>query len=135
MQILDASPRDAFSVEQVSALLTDPAVAVDFGADQLDASLNFRANLTPDLIDGSVSRQMYATIHGTCDLQLSRALAWGVALMPKEYATLNAWAGQVVLYRDENGTRLWSVYLGTPWKSLVTYGTSWRQVDLAIQAG
>ncbi len=57
-----------------------------------------------------------------------------VAIMPKEYATLNAWAGQVVLYRDENGTRLWSVYLGTPWKSLVTYGTSWRQVDLAIQA-
>lgn len=63
-----------------------------------------------------------------------RGVKVSVAVKPEQYAILNAWAGQVILYRDEHGSRLWSVYLETPWKSLVTYGTDWRQVDLTIEA-
>lgn len=81
MQTLNAPPRENLTLEQVKYLLTAPAVEVDFGAEEVDASLNFAVDLTPDLVDGAVKRQMYARVHGTCDLELSRELAWGTALV------------------------------------------------------
>jgi hypothetical protein len=77
VQPLTAPPRQAFTAAQVTALLTAPDLSVDFGADLLDASLNVIDDLTPDLVSGVVHRVNGADIHGTCELTISRELAWG----------------------------------------------------------
>lgn len=56
----------------------------------------------------------------------------GLAMKPVDYAVLNDWAGKLILYRDEHGTKMWGAYLGAPWKPLLAFGTDWRQVDLTI---
>lgn len=88
MQPLTAAPRDGFTVAQVTDLLTGPAVSVDFGAERLAGDLSVVADISADLAGGEVARSCYATIHGTCDLQLSAELAWGVDLV-RPYMTLS----------------------------------------------
>lgn len=77
MQLLTAPPRDAYTTAQIAALLVAGDLEVDFGAEVLDASLAYVGDLTPDLSDAKVSRDMLADIHGTCELTISRELAWG----------------------------------------------------------
>lgn len=81
MQQLTAAPRDGLTADQVVAILSAPALQVGAGLHQLNAGLEQVADLTDDLQAGSVERQMYATVHGTCKLQLARALSWGVDLV------------------------------------------------------
>ena len=77
MQPLTAAPRDAFTVAQVTALLVAPDIAVDFGVELLDASLNLVADISADVAGGTVHRDNLAAVHGTVDLTISRQLAWG----------------------------------------------------------
>lgn len=60
------------------AALTAPAVDVDFGAHLLDGDDRVIGDLSADVLDVSVERAMYADVHGTCELSLTRDLAWGV---------------------------------------------------------
>ena len=77
MQPLTAAPRDAFTDAQVRALLTAPDLEVDFGAELLDVALALVEDISDDVSGGKVSRDNYANVHGTCELTISRALAWG----------------------------------------------------------
>ena|GEM_PF-879290 len=78
MQPLTAAPRDGFTAAQVTALLVAPDLSVDYGADLLDAGLNFVDDLKPDISGGNVKRDNYAPVHGTLEnLTISRLLAWG----------------------------------------------------------
>ena len=77
MQILNAAPRAAFTTAQVTALLVAPDLSVDFGCELLDASLNLVSDISADVAGGTVHRDNYANVHGTLDLTISRALAWG----------------------------------------------------------
>lgn len=88
MQSLTAAPRDHLTTAQVTALLQAPNLSVDFGAELLALDLSLVADISDDLAGGSVARNCNATIHGTCDLSLSRALTWGVDLI-KPYMTLS----------------------------------------------
>lgn len=77
MQLLTAAPRDGFTTAQVTAMLVAPDLRVDYGCELLDASLNLVADISADVSGGVVHRSNYADIHGTLDLTISRALAWG----------------------------------------------------------
>ena len=56
-------------------VLTSKGAVVDFGCDQIDASGTV-TDISGDLIGGSVSHSGYASVHRTCDLQLTRELDW-----------------------------------------------------------
>jgi len=77
VQPLTAAPRDGFTAAQVSALLVAPDLSVDFGVELLDASLALVEDIRADVAGGTVHRDNLANVHGTCDLTISRALAWG----------------------------------------------------------
>jgi len=73
--------RNGLSAAQGTALLTAPALSVSAGCDLLNADLSFAEDISDDLVGGRVERNLYANIHGTCDLSISRDLAWGNALV------------------------------------------------------
>lgn len=73
--------RDGLSAAQVTSLLTAPALSVSAGCDLLNADLTFSADISDDLAGGRVERNLFATIHGACDLSISRELVWGNALV------------------------------------------------------
>ena len=87
MQALTAAPRGAFTAAQVTALLLAPAITVSAGLERLNASLVVQEDISDDLMGGQVERVMNATVHGTCKLDISRALAWGLDLV-RPYMTL-----------------------------------------------
>lgn len=77
MQPLTAAPREAFTPTQITALLTATDMTVDFGCELLSPSLVLIEDISSDVSGGKVSRDNLADIHGTVDLSISRALAWG----------------------------------------------------------
>lgn len=77
MQNLTAAPRDAFTAAQVAALLVAPDLSVDYGCELLSPSLALIEDISTDISGGSVKRDNLANVHGTVDLTISRALAWG----------------------------------------------------------
>jgi hypothetical protein len=81
MQALTAAPRDHLTDEQVTGLLTSPALEVSAGCDLLNADLTVREDISDDLLGGRVTYNLYARIHRVCDLSLSRSLTWGVDLV------------------------------------------------------
>lgn len=89
MQPLTASPREHLTADAVSALVRDaPAVIVGCGAELVDQSLTVLADISEDLLGGSVSRNSYAELHGTSQLVLARDLDWGRAIV-RPYMTLS----------------------------------------------
>lgn len=79
MQPLTAAPRTGFTTAEITALLMAPDLQTDFGAELLDASLHLVEDISADVSAGSVKRDNLAAVHGTVDLTISRALAWGQA--------------------------------------------------------
>lgn len=77
MQGLTDPPRDAFTADQITALLTSRDIQVTAGCDLLDTSNTFVDDISADLQGGEVDRDCYADVHGTCKLNLMRELAWG----------------------------------------------------------
>jgi hypothetical protein len=72
----------ALSAAQVTALIQNsPALEVSSGVELLDVTLAVLADLTDSLEDGSVSRDSYATLHGTASLALAQELDWGTAIL------------------------------------------------------
>jgi hypothetical protein len=49
-----------------------------------------------------------------------------------QYAVLNSWVGQIVLYRDGHGVKQYGALLATPWKPLQDNGTARRVVTLEL---
>lgn len=79
MQPLTAPPRQGFTVEQVTASLTGPRLDPDFGVELLAPDLTLIEDISADVAKAGakVSRNNLADIHGTCNLSISRELAWG----------------------------------------------------------
>ena len=78
---MQALERDGLSAAQVTALLTGTYVQVSTGCDLLAPDLSFVEDISDDLVGGRVARNLFATIHGTLDIALSRELVWGNALV------------------------------------------------------
>lgn len=77
MQPILAPPRGALTEDQVRHLLVNSSsVTYSGGCDVLNPDLTV-AQADVALRAGSVARQLYATVHGTCKLQLDTALVWG----------------------------------------------------------
>lgn len=87
MQLLNASPRDQFTEAQVTALLQSASLQADFGVELLDGNDVVVSDISADVTGGEVARSNYAVIHGTCKLDISRALQWGAARV-RPYQTL-----------------------------------------------
>lgn len=87
MQILTAPPRDSLTTAQVTDLIQASNLTISAGCELLNADLSVAEDISNDLDGGKVSRSLYATVHGTCDLTLTRALTWGVDLV-RPYMTL-----------------------------------------------
>lgn len=82
MQPPNTEPRSWITEAQVTALIRDdPAPEIDSGLELIDMNLEILEVLTADLAGGSVTRDSYATIHGTANFELTRALDWGRAIV------------------------------------------------------
>lgn len=77
----EAQSHEDFTSDELKALIEAPNITVDFGADLLDTNLQFVGDISDDLHGGVVSRDMDAQIHGTCDVNISKILTWGVDLV------------------------------------------------------
>lgn len=77
MQGLTDSPRGALTAAQVTALLTGNTLTVSAGLELLDGSNNLIQDVSDDLAGGTISRDNYADVHGSCNLQIARSLVWG----------------------------------------------------------
>jgi len=73
--------RDGLTDAQVTALLQTAALEVSAGCELLKPDLTLVEDVSDDLVGGTISRSMDATIHGSCALQLTRALRWGIDLV------------------------------------------------------
>ena len=77
MQPLTAPPRDHLTAAEVTHLLTGDQITVATGLELLDSRNQVVADISDDLVGGSVSHDGRGEVHGSCSLQLQRALAWG----------------------------------------------------------
>jgi hypothetical protein len=62
---------------QVVALIAAPSLVLSAGLELFDHTDTFVADISSDLVGGTISHKNSATIHGTASLSLSRALTWG----------------------------------------------------------
>lgn len=69
--------RDGLSADAVRALLAGDSLTVSAGLELLDSSNRLVEDISDDLTRGSVSRNCYGAVHGSCRLQITRALTWG----------------------------------------------------------
>jgi hypothetical protein len=87
--ILATGASTALSAAQVLALVQNsPALDVSSGVELLDVTLAVLADLTGSFEDGTVSRDSYATLHGTASLLLAQELDWGTAIL-RPYMSLS----------------------------------------------
>lgn len=94
MQPPTIDPRGDFTEAEITTLIRDdPAPQIDSGLELIDMNLEIVETLTADLLGGSVTRDSYATIHGTANFDLARALDWGRSLV-RPYAKI----GEAVFY-------------------------------------
>lgn len=70
-------------------VLQAPVLEVDFGVETLDSNDVVTGDITADVVTGEVDRDNYATVHGTCKLDIVRALQWG-AVRVRPYMVLQA---------------------------------------------
>jgi hypothetical protein len=92
MQLLTVPPRSALTGAQVTALIRDaPGLVVAAGCELVDQALSVLEDITERLAGGSVTRQSYATLHGTAQLAVEGELEWGAALV-RPYMVLTAGA-------------------------------------------
>jgi hypothetical protein len=88
MQPPTAGPRSGLTEDQVVALIQDsPALTVNGGLELVDLNMEVVEDISDDLLDGSITRESSATLHGTAALEISRDLDWANAIV-RPYVTL-----------------------------------------------
>lgn len=124
MQPLCADPRTQYTPAQITALLTAPDVQTDFGVELLTPSLALVEDISGDVSGWVVHHDNLATQHGTLNLTVSRALAWGAARV-RPYKLLSSPTVGELLVRFNQGVYLLT---GTPdtslAESIITYTAS-----------
>lgn len=76
-----------YTADQIISLLTGPTVQVSSGLELLDSTDSLISDISDDLDSGSIAHNNTATIHGTCTLNISQQLTWGVQRV-RPYMTL-----------------------------------------------
>ena len=90
MQSLTAPPRDQLTTDQVVGLIRDaPDLRVAAGCELVDMDLTVLDEITDDFDGGSVTRDSYATLHGSAQLAIERTLDWGTAIV-RPYLVLSS---------------------------------------------
>lgn len=90
MQPPTAAPRDGLTAAAVTALIRDaPSVVVSAGCELVAMDLTVVDDVTDALVSGSITRESYATLHGSARLGLEVALDWGSAIV-RPYMVLTA---------------------------------------------
>lgn len=77
MQGLTSPPRDGLTATQVTNLLTADHLEVSAGLELLNTSNVLVSDISTYFTGGTVDRDCYATVHGSCKLGIQLALAWG----------------------------------------------------------
>jgi hypothetical protein len=130
VQPLSASPRASLTAAQVTALLTAPDLATDFGVELLDASLALVEDISADVVTGTVRRDNLATVHGTVDLTVTRSLAWGRDRV-RPYMLLSSATAGVSLARFNLGVFLLTTPSTPLTETPITYAvTGFDQLNL-----
>jgi hypothetical protein len=109
VQPLTAAPRQNLTDDQVTALLTAPDVHIDYGVELLNASLAVVADISADVVSWVVHHDNLANVHGTLDLTISRALAWGYDRV-RPYMLLTSSTGGPFTYSDTYSTTYTDIY-------------------------
>lgn len=129
MQPLTAVPRDELTAEQVVTLIQDaPGIIIGRGCELVDMNLALIEDISPDFAGGSVSRQSYATLHGTANLEISRDLDWGTAIV-RPYMTMSDGATSA---RFNLGAYFTSVPRHDVGESVPTYAVEGYDILLAL---
>lgn len=88
MQPPTDGPRAALTQAQVVTLIENsPALLVNGGLELVDLAMNPVLDISDDLVDGTVTRESFNTLHGTASLELARDLDWANAIV-RPYVTL-----------------------------------------------
>lgn len=86
MQGLTDGPRAGMNPSDVLYLIQGAgAVTVGAGCELLSPQLEVLGDLSSELLGGSVTRQGYATLHGSAELALTAHLDWGTAILRPHY--------------------------------------------------
>lgn len=86
MQHYIASPRQAFTVDQIVDLIQNTEAAeVDVGVELIDMDLNLIEDISVDVSGGQVERSSFADLHGSLTMGCSRELDWGNAIVRPYY--------------------------------------------------
>lgn len=113
MQHPTDAPRQHLTVDQVVALIQDsPSLVVDKGMELVNQALEVEADLSSDLLAGSITRNSYADLHGSANFELSADLDWQTAIV-RPYVILDN--GQVSARFN-----LGAYYTSTPSQSVKT---------------
>lgn len=111
-------PRNTLSVDQVVGLLQiSPTITITPGLELIDTDLNAVEDISADLHGGSVSRSSFANMHGSAQLNLSRALDWS-SDMVRPYLTMS---DGVITARFNLG----AYFVSTPREELETEPHEW----------
>lgn len=70
---------EATTPEQIDALLHAEDLGRSFGSDLLDENDVLVEDISGELLGGYVERNNYATVHATCELEITRELTWQTA--------------------------------------------------------
>lgn len=89
MQKATDPPRAAFTRAQIEGLIRDSdSLVCGYGCELVDQSLNVLEDISEGFQGGSISRNSYATLHGSASLAIARELDWGQAIV-RPYVTLS----------------------------------------------
>ncbi len=90
MQPAITDVREQYIASDITYLLRDePSIVVGAGCELLTMNLDVLDDITDDVVDGSVARSNYATLHGSARLNISRDLPWGRAIV-RPYMTVES---------------------------------------------
>src|ERR1044072_6944502 len=79
---MQPAARDGLTAHQIQWLIrAPPSLTIGRGLELLDPQLGVIEDLSTDLVDGSVTRESYADLHGRASLSLARELPWGSAIV------------------------------------------------------
>lgn len=72
---------DKTSAQIINLIENEPSKIIGAGAELLNLNLDVLEDITTNLVDGTVRRSNYATLHGSASLNISRELPWGRAIV------------------------------------------------------
>ena len=79
--------------DDLRRVLVSPTLVTDFGVNLLDDDDRPVQDISADVLSLSVSRDLHADIHGSCDITLTRDLRWGLDRVRPWFAVARSESG------------------------------------------